>query len=189
VRVAVCPGFKVTGVVIPFAPKSEPATESEEIVTGAVPEEVTVTDCVPVLPTETLPNDTDVVFRVKVGVAAFSCSETVLEVPAVVAVRVTDCALVTEVALAVKVALVAAAGTATEAGTLTELLLLARLTLRPPLGAGADKLTVHASARDPVMEVLPQKTALTVGVTAAMPAPLRLIVAVDVLLVIVAVPV
>jgi hypothetical protein len=187
--VAVCPGFKVTGVVIPVAPNSEPATEIEEIVAGAVPEEVRVTDCVPVLPTATFPNDTDVVFRVSAGVAAFSCSETVLEVLPLVAVSATDCALLTEVALAVNAALVAAAGTVTEAGTMTELLLLARLMLRPPVGAEADMLTVHASARDPVMEVLLQETALTVGVTAAMPAPLRLIVAVGALLVIVTVPV
>ena len=64
---AVCLGFKVTGVVIPVAPNREPATEIEEIVTGAVPEEVRVTDCLPVLPTATFPNDTDVVFRVRDG--------------------------------------------------------------------------------------------------------------------------
>ena len=67
---AVCPGFKVSGVAIPVAPNSEPATEIEEIVTGAVPEEVRVTDCFPVLPTATFPNDADVVFRVRAGVAA-----------------------------------------------------------------------------------------------------------------------
>ena len=60
VMVAFCPGFRVTGVVIPAAPNREPATEIEEIVTGAVPDEVRVTDCVAVLPTATFPNDTDV---------------------------------------------------------------------------------------------------------------------------------
>ena len=112
--VAVCPGFRVTGVVIPVAPKSEPATEIEEIATAAVPEEVSVTDCVPVLPTETFPNDTDEALTVKAGVAAFNCSESVLDVLPVIAVRIADCALLTEATFAVKIALVAVAGTMTD---------------------------------------------------------------------------
>ena len=188
VMVVFCPGFKVTGVEIPVAPNREPATEIEEMVTGAVPVEVRVTDCVAVLPTAILPNDTDVVLRVRAGVAALSCRESALEVLPVVAVSVADCALLTAAALAVKAALVAVAGTLTEAGTVTELLLLARLTVRPPVGAEPDKVTVQASASDPVMEVLLQEIALTVG-AAAVPAPLKLIVAVGALLVIVTVPV
>jgi hypothetical protein len=70
----------------------------------------------------------------------------------------------------------------------TELLPLARLTFMPPVGATPERLTVHASASDPVMEVLLQETAFTVGVTAT-PAPLMLIAAVGALLVIVTVPV
>jgi hypothetical protein len=84
--------------------------------------------------------------------------------------------------------LVAVAGTVTEPGTATELLLLARLTVRPPVGAAPDRLTVHTSASDPVIEVLLQETALTVGIT-AMPAPPMLTVAVGALLVIVTMPV
>src|ERR1700735_4715425 len=151
--VAVCPGFKVTGAVIPVAPNREPATEIEEMVSGAVPEEASVTDCVPVLPTETLPNDTDEALTVKAEVAAFSCSETVLEALPVVAVSVATCVLLTGAAFAMNAALVAVAGTDTEPGTVTELLLLARLTFRPPAGAAPDKLTVHASASEPVIEV------------------------------------
>ena len=64
---AVCPGFNVTGVVIPVAPNREPATERDEIVTGAVPEEVRVTDFVASAPTFTLPNATDVALRVSAG--------------------------------------------------------------------------------------------------------------------------
>jgi hypothetical protein len=83
--------------------------------------------------------------------------------------------------LAVKAALVAVAGTVTEPGTETELLLLARPTLIPPVGAEPERLTVHESAIDPVMEVLLQDTAVTVGTMAA-PVPLRLTVAAGALL-------
>ncbi len=68
VIIAVCPGFKVTGVVIPIAPNREPATEIDEIVTGAVPEEVTATGAVAVVPTATFPNDTDGALTVNAGV-------------------------------------------------------------------------------------------------------------------------
>ena len=98
-----------------------------------------------------------------------------------VAVRVTDCALVTAATLAVNAALVAVAGTVIEEGTVTALLLLASDTLTPPVGAEPDRLTVHASARDPVIELLLQDTALTVGAT-LVPVPLRVTVAVGALL-------
>ena len=174
--------------MIPVAPNNEPATEIEEIVTVAVPVEVSVTDCVAVLPAATFPNDIVEVLTAKTGVAAFSCRETVLDVIPVVAVRVTDCAALTALAFATNAALVAVAGTVTEPGTATELLLLTRLTVRPPVGAAPDRLTVHTSASDPVIEVLLQETALTAGIT-AMPAPLMLTVAVGALLVIVTMPV
>lgn len=114
-------------------------------------------------------------------VAGFNWSDTDLEVLAAVAVRVADCALVTEATLAVKAALVAVAGTVTEPGIVTALLVLPRLTLMPPVGAAPDRLTVQASASDPVMDVLLQDTVLTVGKT-AVPVPLRLTVAVGALL-------
>ena len=104
--------------------------------------------------------------RLKTGVAAFSCRETVLDVIPVVAVSVTDCAALTAAAFATNAALVAVTGTVTEPGTVTELLLLARLTVRPPVGATPDRLTVQVFASDPVMEVLLQEIALTVGVAA-----------------------
>jgi hypothetical protein len=94
--------------------------------------------------------------------------------------------VLTEATFAVNAAVVAPAGTVTEAGTVTAVLLLARLTLVPPASAELDKLTVHESASDPVMEELLQDTALTVGAT---PAPLILIVAAGALLAIVTVPV
>jgi hypothetical protein len=179
--VAVCPGFSVVGIVIPVAPNRAPATETDEIVTGAVPEEVSVTVCVAELFTTTPPNEILLAFSVSFGVPTFSCSESALEVLPVVAVTVADCALVTEATFAVKVALVAVAGTVTTLGTVTALLLLARPTLTPPVGAEPDRLTVHESASVPVIELLLQLTALTVGATVD-PVPLRLTVAVGALL-------
>jgi hypothetical protein len=44
VNLTVCPGFSVSGVVTPLAPKSDPATEMDEIVTGALPAEDSVRD-------------------------------------------------------------------------------------------------------------------------------------------------
>jgi hypothetical protein len=180
VKVAVCPGFKVSGVKNPVAPKRDPATESAEIVTGAVPEEVRVTDCVPVLPTETFPKVTVDVLKVRTGVAAFSCSKTDFDVLPLVAVRVADCAVATEATPAVKRPFVDPAGIVMLAGTVTALLLLARFTVSPPVGAEPDKLSVQVSASVPMIEALLQETALTVG-AAAMPAPLMFTVAVGAL--------
>jgi hypothetical protein len=66
--IAVCPGFKVMGVPIPVAPNKEPATEIDEIATGAVPEEVKATVAVAVVPTVTLPNDTDGALTLSAGI-------------------------------------------------------------------------------------------------------------------------
>jgi hypothetical protein len=165
-----------------------PEVAAALIVTAMVPLEVTVTEFVTAVPTETLPNESEVALKLNVADAAFSCRESAFEVPPVVAVRVADCALVTEATFAVKVALIAPAGTVTRLGTATALALLPRLTLRPPVGAAPDKLTVHESASDPVMEVLLQEIAFTVGAT-VVPVPLRLTVAVGALLEIVSWPV
>jgi hypothetical protein len=161
---------------------------TEFTVTAAVPLEVSVTLCVVGEFTTTPPNEMLVAFRLSAGVPAFSCRESVLEVLPVVAVNVTDCALLTEPTFAVNVAFVDVAGTVTEAGSVTALLLLARDTFRPPVGAVPDRVSVHASARDPVIEVLLQDIALTVGVR-VVPVPLRLTVAVGAVLEIVNCPV
>jgi hypothetical protein len=71
-------------------------------------------------------------------------------------------------------ALVALAGTVTVAGNVTAALLLATLTLNPPLGAAAFSVTVQASVPAPVIDVLLQESAVSTGV----PVPLRLIIAV-----------
>jgi hypothetical protein len=68
-------------------------------------------------------------------------------------------------------ALVALAGTVTVAGTVTAVLLLDRLTLRPPLAAAAFSVTVQASLPAPVIDALPQDSALNAAAAVA-PVPL-----------------
>ena len=83
------------------------------------------------------------------------------------AVSVTACAVVTDDAAAVNMALVAFAGTTSVAGTVTAALLLARLTLRPPLPAAAVSATVQLSLPGPVIEALLQESALNAVPAAA----------------------
>jgi len=181
VNVIDCPGFNVAGRLTAETEKPVPVTATEFTVAAAVPLEVSVTACVIELFTTTPPKEILVAFRLNAAEAAFSCRENACEEVVVVAVRVTDCALLTEATVAVNVALVAVAGTVTELGTVTALLLLARLTLRPPVGAEPERLTEQESAKDPVIEALPQLTALMVGAT-VVPVPLRLTEAVGALL-------
>jgi hypothetical protein len=163
----------MAGKLPPETVNPVPVIESEFIVTAIVPLDVTVTDLVTAVPTETLPNESDDAFRLSACVAAFSCSETALELPPVVAVSVTDCVLPTGATFAVKAVLVAPAATVTELGIVTAGLLVPSATLNPPAVAGPDRLTVHETAIDPVIEVLLHDTALTTGIPVA-PVALRL---------------
>ena len=70
VSVAVWPGLRVAGVVTPDAANREPATERLEIVTGVVPVDVRVIDCLAVWPATTLPKSTLVELTLKVAVPA-----------------------------------------------------------------------------------------------------------------------
>jgi hypothetical protein len=156
VRFADWPGFNVTGIVPLVIEKPVPETVAALTVTAAVPVDVRVTVCVVAELTTTLPKAMLVALILSVGTAAFNCSENPIEVPPVAAVIVADCAELTADTVAENAALVAAAGTVTEAGTTTALLLLERLTLKPPVGADAVRVTVHASVPDPVMDELLQ---------------------------------
>jgi hypothetical protein len=165
--VAVCPGFKVTGVVIPVAPNSEPATEIEEIVTGAEPEEVRVTDCFPVVPTATFPNDTDVVFKVSAGtLAGESATENVWLIPPAWPVIVAVCGVVTLATVALNVAVVAPDLTVTLAGTVTAVLLLCSVTLTLLLAVDA-RYTVQASVPGVLYALLLHEMRLRRGVDEA----------------------
>lgn len=68
-----------------FPPETEnpvPEIESELSVKEPVPLDVTVTDWDTAVPTDTLPNASDVALNVSAGVAALSCRATLFE-PAV----------------------------------------------------------------------------------------------------------
>jgi hypothetical protein len=88
--VVFCPGVRVTGVVMPEAVNSDPATEIDEIVTAAVPVAVSVTDCLAVCPTVTFPKLTLVELALSVGVPGFNCNANVFVAPSAPAVSVAD---------------------------------------------------------------------------------------------------
>ena len=74
-RIAVWPGFKVSGKVAPEMEKPVPVTVAALTVTGAVPVEVRVSDRVTGVFNATLPKAMLVALMFKVGVAALSCRE------------------------------------------------------------------------------------------------------------------
>ena len=72
-------------------------------------------------------------------------------------------AVLTEETVAEKLAVLAPAATTTEVGTVTEELLLARLTVKPPVAAAVFSVTVQASVAEPVIDEFAQVMALSVG--------------------------
>jgi hypothetical protein len=160
--VDVCPGFSVIGNVAPASLNPAPLTDPALIVTGAVPVDVIVTDCVAGVFRLTVPKPTLVLPKVNVGVVAFSVSANVFEIPPAVAVSVAVWLELTAVVVAVKLALVAPEAIVTEAGTVTALLLLARLTA-VALVAAEVSVTVHASVPAPISDPLLHVSALSVA--------------------------
>jgi hypothetical protein len=144
------------------------------IVTGTVPVDVRITGCgAATVFTTTLPKATLVELTLSVGTAAPSCRAKVSDTPPAVAVSVTVCAVLTEDAVAVNPALILPTGTVTVDGTVIALLLLARLTVRPPLPAAALRVSVQASAADPIRALLVQLNELKIAPPAVAPVPLR----------------
>jgi hypothetical protein len=177
VSVAVCPWLRVSGKLAPDILKPAPVSVPALMVSGAVPEEVRLTDCgVAAVFNATLPKARLLALRLNVGVLALSARAKVLETVPAVAVRVAVCAVVTEAIVAEKATPVELAGTVTVAGKVTEVSLLERLTLSPLLPAAALRVTVQASVPVPVIEPLVQESALNVP-GAAVPVPPRLITA------------
>jgi hypothetical protein len=170
-------GFRVTGNVAPDMVKPVPVSAPELMVTGDVPVEVNVTGSVVGVFNVTLPNARLAGLIVNVAAAAFNCRAKVLETLPALAVSVTACAVVTDDTVAVNPALVAFAATVTEAGTVTAALLLARLTVKPPVPAAALSVTVQLSLPAPVIDALLQERALNTPAP-AVPVPVRLITAV-----------
>lgn len=64
--------MRVAGVLSPVTENPEPEIESELMVTGAVPLEVTVMDLETAVPIDTLPNEREVALRVRPGTEAFN---------------------------------------------------------------------------------------------------------------------
>lgn len=156
--------------------KPGPVIVAALIVTGAAPVDVIVTERVTGAFSATLPKVTLVALMLSVEFAAFnSRAKLVVTFPAL-ALSFTACAVDTGNAFAVNWAVVALAITVTVAGAETAVLLLDKLTLKPPTGAGPLIVTVQAFVPDPVMDALLQETALScTGLWAsATPVPLRM---------------
>jgi hypothetical protein len=176
-------GFKVTGNVAPDIVKPVPVRVPELMVTGAVPVEVNVTGSVVGVFTVTLPNArlAGLIVNVDTVLAAFNWRAKVLETLPALAVSVTVCGDVKDDTLAVNPALVPFAATITVAGTVTTALLLAKLTVKPPVPAAAVSVTVQLSLPAAGIDALLQESALnaaeeagvavTAGLSAAVPQP------------------
>ncbi len=162
--------FRVRGKVAPETVKPLPLTAAALTVTAAVPVEDRVRVCVVAVFTFTLPKDKLDELTLSVGTEAPNCKAKVLATLLALAVRVAVWEVVTEETVAVKAAVVAPAATVTVAGTATDELLLARLTVNPPVGAAAFSVTVQLSVPAPVIEPLVQLSPLSIGT----PVPLRL---------------
>jgi len=160
----------VTGKFTPDIEKPVPASIPALMVSAAVPEEVSVIDCgVAALFTFTLPKLRLSALSVSPGAEAFNCTAKLSVTLAAVAVSVAACAVLTAVTAALNVALGEPAATLTVDGTVTALLLLARLTVNPPVAAAAFSVTVQLSVPDPVNESVVQLSPLNTGT----PVPLR----------------
>ena len=128
VRVALCPTFSVNGKLTPDRVKPVPLTDAALTVTGAVPDEVSVTDRDKSDDTLIEPKLRLVELRVSLATPAPRLSEKLFAVPATVAVRVAVCAVLTVEIAAWKLALVEPPAMATEDGTVTAVELLDRVT-------------------------------------------------------------
>jgi hypothetical protein len=76
-----CPGVSVAGRLLPVAEKPVPVADSDLMVTGAVPFDVSVTDLLTAVPTETFPKASEDVLTVSAAVDGFSCSATLFDDP------------------------------------------------------------------------------------------------------------
>jgi hypothetical protein len=143
------------------------------MVAAAVPVDVTVTDFVTAVPTETLPNASELLLKLRADVAAFSWIAKALDDALALTEIVAVWEEVTEAIFAVKEVDEAPEAIVTPVGTVTALLLLAVLTLIPVDGAAELSETVQVVDPDPVKELLLQEKALIEVCTVAV-VPLRL---------------
>ena len=181
-RVTAFPGFSVTGKPGPVIANPAPLTVAALTVSGAVPVERTVTNCgVACVFTVTSPKARLLALRLIAAVppvcTGSSCRLKVAELVPSVAVMIAVCVVVTAAAVSVKFALLRLAPTATLAGTTAAESLLDRLTVPPLLPTAPLSVTTQLSVPAPVIVLLLQATAVTVGltggVTTVVPVPLR----------------
>jgi len=128
---ALCPGFKTSGAVSPESVNPAPVIEMELMVTGEVPDAVSVIDCSAGELIRTLPNGILEAFAVSTAVPGVSWIAKLFVMLPAVAFSVAVCVALTALTLAEKEALIAPGGTVTDAGTVTEELLLASETVNP----------------------------------------------------------
>ena len=163
----------MSGKAAPETVKLDPLIAAELTVTGAVPVDVNVIDCVAGVLTDSLPKARLVVLIPRVGVPVPSCSAKDSATPLALADKTTVCEEEIVPTVAENVALKAPDGIVTEAGTATTLLLLARPTENPLFGAAAFRVTVQLSVPAPVSDALVQVRPVSTGT----PVPVTLIVA------------
>jgi hypothetical protein len=172
-------GFRVCGPVNPETENPPPLITTEFTVTGAFPEEVSVTACVAAALTFTFPKAMLERLGVSCDTVAPNSKATDCDTPPALAVNVAVCADETAFTDAVKFALVAPGVTLTVEGTVTALLLRANATVAPPLPTAAVIATAHWSVADPIKESPEQLNPLRTGALTMLPAPLKLTVVVS----------
>jgi hypothetical protein len=99
---ALCPLDRISPDDTPLAPNPAPATITFEIVTAALPEFVSVTLCVSVLDTLTLPNDTldELLLSTEGGAFTVSTAALLVPLPALLLTTTVNCAPLSEVVVA-----------------------------------------------------------------------------------------
>lgn len=75
------PDFSVSGELPPLTEKPVPLTDSDWTITGAVPLDVSVTDLLIAVPTETFPKARKEALRVSAAVDGFNCRAMLLDNP------------------------------------------------------------------------------------------------------------
>lgn len=137
-----------------------PEIEAPLIVSGELPEEVSVTVLETGEPIATFPKERLVGDQLMVATVGFSVTAKVFATPAEFAVRVTDFLELTAKVVAVNVTCELPEGTVTLGGTETDELLLEMDTTVPLLGATCVRETVQSSVPAPVTELDEQDSAL-----------------------------
>jgi len=99
--VAVWLGFNVSGNGAPDNVNPVPVSAAALTVTGSVPVDVKVTDCVAAVFTATSSKTKLLVLTLRMSDAALNCSGTVIELPPELAVKIADCVVDTDDILAV----------------------------------------------------------------------------------------